>query len=220
MSRNVNRVALTWALAAAFAEQDGNELSLRLIRAGVPAGPVLPVDQSTGAPHTEHREMVTELDWYKGIGTPIKFSRTKGGTAARRRNSREHGSEVLVQHGYSEAEIEGAETAGVLYDSGRYTTARVPGWSAVSDDPEARPAGQQSEHDQKRGDIRSRGFVQYGRKTFLYRCISIAVHLTADVLSQSSLLKKSVSRRPTSPTNFKLRGQHRPAYLTISSVRH
>ncbi len=74
--RNVNRVALTDLLRAAFAEQDGNELALRLIRNGVPAGPVLPVDQATAAPHTAHREMVTELDWYKGIGTPIKFSRT------------------------------------------------------------------------------------------------------------------------------------------------
>ena len=44
--RNVNRAALTEVLAAAFAEHDGNELALRLIRGGVPAGPVLPVDRS------------------------------------------------------------------------------------------------------------------------------------------------------------------------------
>ena len=50
--RNVNRVALTEALRAAFADKDGNEISLHLIRNGVPAGPVLPVDQSTAAPHT------------------------------------------------------------------------------------------------------------------------------------------------------------------------
>ena len=72
--RNVNRVALTEVLAAAFAEHDGNELALKLIRDGVPAGPVLPVDEATAAPHTAHREMVTELDWYRGIGTPIKLS--------------------------------------------------------------------------------------------------------------------------------------------------
>jgi len=48
-ARNENRVALTLALAAAFAEEDGNELALKLIRNGVPAGPVLPVDQSTRA---------------------------------------------------------------------------------------------------------------------------------------------------------------------------
>ncbi len=59
--RIVNRDALSENLAAAFAGQDGNELALKLISGGVPAGPVLPVDQSTAAPHTEHREMVTEL---------------------------------------------------------------------------------------------------------------------------------------------------------------
>jgi crotonobetainyl-CoA:carnitine CoA-transferase CaiB-like acyl-CoA transferase len=112
--RNLNRVALTLALAAAFAGQDGYELSLRLIRAGVPAGPVLPVDEATAAPHTGHREMITELDWYKGIGTPIKFSRTQGGTRRPPPRFSEHGAEVLTQHGYTEAEITALHDAGVV----------------------------------------------------------------------------------------------------------
>jgi crotonobetainyl-CoA:carnitine CoA-transferase CaiB-like acyl-CoA transferase len=113
--RNVNRVALTLALAAAFAEQDGYELSLRLIRSGVPAGPVLPVDESTAAPHTAHREMVTELDWYKGIGTPIKFSRTQGGTRRPPPRFNEHGTEILTQLGYTEAEIGALLETGVMH---------------------------------------------------------------------------------------------------------
>lgn len=113
--RNINRAVLTEALAAAFAQEDGNELALRLIRAGVPAGPVLPVDQSTAAPHTEHREMVTELGAYKGIGTPIKFSRTKGGTRRPPPKFAEHGTEVLTQHGYSEEEIADLQRNGVLH---------------------------------------------------------------------------------------------------------
>ena len=113
--RNVNRVALTLALAAAFADQNGEELALRLIRAGVPAGPVLPVDESTSAAHTTHREMVTELDWYKGIGTPIKFSRTKGGTRRPPPRFSEHRTEVLTQHGYTETEIDALHAAGVLH---------------------------------------------------------------------------------------------------------
>jgi formyl-CoA transferase len=112
--RNVNRVALTLVLAAAFADQDGNELSMRLIRNGVPAGPVLPVDQSTAAPHTAHREMVTELDWYKGIGTPIKMSRTPGGTRRPPPKFSEHGREVLRQHGFSDDAITALEKDGVL----------------------------------------------------------------------------------------------------------
>jgi crotonobetainyl-CoA:carnitine CoA-transferase CaiB-like acyl-CoA transferase len=117
--RNVNRVALTEVLAAAFAEHDGNELALRLIRAGVPAGPVLPVDQSTSAPHTEHREMVTELDWYRGIGTPIKLSRTPGGTRRAPPKFAQDGAEVLKQHGYSIDDIAALVRNGVLHNTRR-----------------------------------------------------------------------------------------------------
>ena len=73
--RNVNRDALGARLGRrvrrAGRQRTGAD---RLIRSGVPAGPVLPVDEATAAPHTAHREMVTELDWYKGLGTPIKLS--------------------------------------------------------------------------------------------------------------------------------------------------
>ena len=91
-------------------------MSLRLIRAGVPAGPVLPVDESTAAPHTAHREMVTELDWYRGIGTPIKFSRTKGGTRRPPPKFGEHGDEVLKQHGFTADEIAELRRDGVMHD--------------------------------------------------------------------------------------------------------
>jgi formyl-CoA transferase len=114
-ARNENRVALTLALAAAFAEQDGHEFSLKLIRAGVPAGPVLSVDQATAEPHTAHREMVTELGWYKGIGTPIKFSRTRGGTRRPPPKFAEHSTEILTQHGYTDAQIAEFEASGVLH---------------------------------------------------------------------------------------------------------
>jgi crotonobetainyl-CoA:carnitine CoA-transferase CaiB-like acyl-CoA transferase len=112
--RMEHRVALTDVLRAAFAEQDGNEISLRLIRAGVPAGPVLPVDQSTAAPHTAHRQMVTELGDYRGLGTPIKLSRTPGGTRAAPPKFGQHGVEVLAQHGYEPDEIAALRESGVL----------------------------------------------------------------------------------------------------------
>ncbi len=108
--RNLNRAALTKVLAAAFAEHDGNELALKLIRGGVPAGPVLPVDEATAAPHTAHREMVTELDWYRGIGTPIKLRRTPGGTRRPPPKFAQDSTEVLSQHGYSPDEIAAAAT--------------------------------------------------------------------------------------------------------------
>ena len=117
--RNTNRTALTEVLRAAFAELDGNEIAIKLIRNGVPAGPVLPVDQSTAAEHTAHREMVTELGDYKGIGTPIKFSRTPGGTRRPPPKFAQNGDEILGQLGYTKAEIEALRQRGIVHDKRR-----------------------------------------------------------------------------------------------------
>ena len=117
--RMTNRAALTEALRDAFADKDGNEISLRLIRAGVPAGPVLYTDEATGSQHTSHREMVTELGWYKGLGTPIKFSRTPGGTRSPPPRFGEHGPSVLERHGYSADEVTALESNGVLWTKRR-----------------------------------------------------------------------------------------------------
>ena len=112
--RNINRDALTAELKAAFADADGHAIALRLIRGGVPAGPVLWVDEATEAPHTAHREMVTELGEYKGLGTPIKLSRTPGGTRAAPPRFGEHGAAILAAHGYSAEEIAGLQESGVV----------------------------------------------------------------------------------------------------------
>jgi hypothetical protein len=65
---------------------------------------VLPVDQSTSAPHTAHREMVTELDWYRGIGTPIAAPHA-GRHAATAAEVRTRRQTKPAQHGYTAGEI-------------------------------------------------------------------------------------------------------------------
>src|SRR5499427_5944109 len=60
-ARLVNRDALTDALSARFADEDGHELTRRMLVIGLPAGPVLYVDEAMAAGHTAHRKMVTEL---------------------------------------------------------------------------------------------------------------------------------------------------------------
>ncbi|MDQ2802980.1 MAG: CoA transferase [Pseudomonadota bacterium] len=117
--RNVNRDALTTELRAAFAAHDGHEIALQLIRAGVPAGPVLGVDEATAAPHTAHREMVTELGCYRGLGTPIKLSRTPGGTRSAPPRFGEHGAEVLAERGYRPDEIAALQESGVVLSKRR-----------------------------------------------------------------------------------------------------
>ena len=94
-------------------------MALRLIRNGVPAGPVLFVDETAAAPHTAHREMVTELDWYRGIGTPIKFSRTPGGTRRPPPKFAQDADTVLKQHGYSDEEIAALQRDGILHRTRR-----------------------------------------------------------------------------------------------------
>ena len=44
---------------------------------GVPAAPVLNVEQALQHPHTQHRDMVVRMDGgYQGLGAPVKLGRT------------------------------------------------------------------------------------------------------------------------------------------------
>jgi len=76
-ARSVHRDGLKQQLEAAMAVFDGRALVEQLMAAGVPAAPVLPVDAALQHPHTLHREMVVEMPGgYRGIGAPVKLSRT------------------------------------------------------------------------------------------------------------------------------------------------
>ena len=109
-----NRAALDALLDTRLAAEDGYALCDRMLRAGLPAGPVLFVDEAMAAPHTAHRGMAAELGWYRGLGTPIKMSRTPGGVRAEPPCFNEHGAAILAAHGFSEAEIEQLAATGVV----------------------------------------------------------------------------------------------------------
>lgn len=74
--RVVNRAALKTALEEALSRHDGARLWQELIDAGVPAGPLFGMRAAIEHPHTAHRRMVVEQGRYRGIGTPIKPSRS------------------------------------------------------------------------------------------------------------------------------------------------
>ena len=112
--RVVNRPALMAIFSAILAEQDGHALTQMLLRIGLPAGPVLPVDEALAAPHTEARAMVTELGAYRGLGTPIKLSRTPGGTRAVPPKFGADGEAVLAEFGFSAEEIAALKESGIL----------------------------------------------------------------------------------------------------------
>lgn len=71
-----HRQALRDDLTALLARHEAAALADRLLRAGVPAAAVQTVGQALAHPHTRHRGMVLEQGDYKGVGSPIKLSRT------------------------------------------------------------------------------------------------------------------------------------------------
>ncbi|NBF01816.1 CoA transferase [Pseudomonas sp. Fl5BN2] len=74
--RSVNRQALKQALEHYLAAHDGALLAPRLIGLGVPCGSIATVDQVVAHPHTRHRGLLVEIGDYRGIGSPVKLSRT------------------------------------------------------------------------------------------------------------------------------------------------
>lgn len=117
--RVINREALTEILEARFSTEDGHDLTQRMLAAGLPAGPVLYVDESMEAAHTAHRNMIAQIGSFRALNTPIKLSRTPGGARSTPPRFNEHGREVLLARGFSESEIAALESSGVIVPTRR-----------------------------------------------------------------------------------------------------
>ncbi|MDK2766094.1 MAG: CoA transferase [Sphingomonas sp.] len=102
--RMKNRVAMTAQLESAFAPTDGKELARKLLEAGVPAGPILQIDEALAAPHTHDRGMLIDRPGYRGIGSPLKLSRTPSRVRRNPPRLGEHAAEILSEHGLSAAD--------------------------------------------------------------------------------------------------------------------
>ncbi len=110
-SRMNNREILIETLNPLFARMTLAEALKRMDEAGVPAGPVLDVIDMHAHPQTVAREMVPSVEHpvagrMQTIGLPVKFSSTPGGVNHAAPVFGEHTREVLLEHGYSEAEVE------------------------------------------------------------------------------------------------------------------
>ena len=102
-----NRDTLNKKLAEVLADVDGAMFAEKLLAAGLPAGPVRDMKEALDHPHTHHRQMRVSEDWYEGMATPIKFSRSKSvGILQVPPLLGEHTREVLVKAGYKKTEIE------------------------------------------------------------------------------------------------------------------
>lgn len=112
--RNRNRPALREVLERLLRRHEGRELCERLLREGIPAGPVLTVPEVMEHPHTRHRGMVAELDGYRGTGIALKLSRTPGAVRRPPPAFSQDSREILREAGYGEAEIERLVAEGVV----------------------------------------------------------------------------------------------------------
>ena len=101
-----NRLQLTKYLEKALSNVDGVEFSEKLLSAGVPAGPVRNIEEAIMHGQTKERKMVIEKDFYTGIASPIKFSRSENvGIKHTPPAIGEHSTEILKELGYSDQKI-------------------------------------------------------------------------------------------------------------------
>jgi crotonobetainyl-CoA:carnitine CoA-transferase CaiB-like acyl-CoA transferase len=110
-----HRHELNAAIADALSGYVAEEVSSALLAKGAPAGAVLTIPEVAEHPHTKHRQMVVELDGYRGTGIPIKMGRTPGSV---RSTPPLYGSatrDVLASLGYDRGQVDDLIADGVAF---------------------------------------------------------------------------------------------------------
>jgi crotonobetainyl-CoA:carnitine CoA-transferase CaiB-like acyl-CoA transferase len=109
-TKNINRVEhrdeLKVEIETSLMRIDGHQICETLAKAGLAIGPIHNTKQVVDHPHTHHRQMTIEKDWYKMTGTPIKMSRTPGSLKRLPPKYGEHSAELLTEFGFSSAQIQ------------------------------------------------------------------------------------------------------------------
>jgi len=104
-NRAKNRAELRAILVDRLADRDGKAMTEQLMKKGIPAGAVQTVEDALRHPQTIARDMVIESNGYKGIGIPIKMSRTPGAFVCRPPQYGENNTEILQDAGYTPEQI-------------------------------------------------------------------------------------------------------------------
>jgi formyl-CoA transferase len=112
--RNDNREELRRIMGELLMQHDGAELNQKFLEGGVPSGPALNVEEIMEHPHTRHRGMIYEDGEYRGLGAPVKLSRTPAALRTVPRRFAADNRTVLAEAGFAEDEIDQLISSGAV----------------------------------------------------------------------------------------------------------
>ena len=118
--RMAHLAELEAALTAHFRRRSSADWLGLLEASGVPAGPVLDINQMHADPQAIARAMIVETDHpvagpVKALGLPVKFSDSPGGGTRPAPLYGQHTREVLLEHGFTAADIDALAAAGAIH---------------------------------------------------------------------------------------------------------
>jgi crotonobetainyl-CoA:carnitine CoA-transferase CaiB-like acyl-CoA transferase len=113
-ARLANREPLRAEIERTLMDFPAAALCDKLMRHGVPAGPVNNVAQALSQPHAAHRAMVVDQQGHRSLGLPIKLSATPGRAGALPPRLSEHANAILAEMGYGSAAIESLHAEGTV----------------------------------------------------------------------------------------------------------
>ncbi len=122
--RMANLPALVAQLTPHFRRRTSAQWLGQLEKAGVPAGPVLTVQEMHAHPQTKARDMVPVVEHsvvgkVQTLGLPVKFSATPGAVGSGAPTLGQHSRDVLAEAGYSPPEIDDLIKDGVVAEPSR-----------------------------------------------------------------------------------------------------
>ena len=124
---NADRMAhlpeLVAALEPLFKAKTSEAWLVELDANGVPAGPILSIGEMLEHPQTKARDMVVEMPHVtvgslSGLGMPVKFHGSESVNHQGAPTLGQHTREVLIEVGYTDAEIEALYTEGIVFTAG------------------------------------------------------------------------------------------------------
>jgi formyl-CoA transferase len=119
LSRVMNRDELKAAIEAHFATDTTAAWLEKLLAQGVPCGPINTIDRALADPQVRARGVVVRMGDRDFVGSPIHMSRTPPGLRRGPAEIGEHTREVLIEAGFSGAEVEDLLASGALRQGAR-----------------------------------------------------------------------------------------------------